>query len=120
MTFTALPSTLKAKMTLNTSKSFKDSVAAIAFGDEYKQMLELGLNPQTAEWSAEFGPIDAALKITMETFLSTVRASKTFTWTPAGEASEKKWRIKKDSIKQTPVSRGIWKFSMTFEQSFEM
>jgi phage-related protein len=62
-------------------ESVKPSVLNIKFGDGYEQRVQDGINTMPRTWAVSF-VFDKATIDTIETFLSGLKGSTSFTWTP--------------------------------------
>lgn len=119
MPFISLPASLACKITFSSSKKIKNNSVSVVFSDGYEQVVDIGLNSSYDIWELEFAPLNETLKGTMDTFITTVKTSTTFTWTPPGEVSEKKWRVVKDSYSETRLANVQYRVTFSIKQSFE-
>jgi phage-related protein len=118
MTAPVLP--LQLKITNQTTKTSKDRVLIAQFGNGYSQIANDGINSKVDSWQIQYAPIYGADLITLNAFLDLVGVTAWFTWIPLGEAVSKKWRIDKDSRKQTMLNINTFIFTFTITQVFDL
>ena len=111
---------LTTKITIESQKSQVNRLLAAQFGDGYSQVANDGLNSSIDVWEIRYAPLSGANLITIDAFLSIVKASQWFTWTPFGEVVEKKWRINKDSIKRNMISTELYMVGFQMTQVFDL
>ena len=113
---TALPFPEKIRVT--SRPTIKDSSDTMELGDNYQQVIEIGLNPQHEEWQITWKAMTHADLMTLLGVLDTVRTVTPMTWTSPLYNVEKSYRLVKDSRQPIPVGAGLWELSAGLREVF--
>ena len=114
----ALP--LVDRITANSAKTVENRILEAQFGNGYKQSTKDGINSDIDHWTIQYAPLEGANLTNVDSFLSTVGVTEWFTWTPIGEAVEKKWTIDKDSINRKMLNTTKFLVSFKMTQDFTL
>lgn len=118
MTASSLPLTIY--LTNKCSKSTKNRLIEVQFGNGYKQVAKDGLNSNVENWQMQYMPLTGTNLTTLRTFLNTVGCDVWFTWTPFGDTITKKWRVDKDSLKEEMLNISLIAISFSITQVFDL
>ena len=88
------------------------------FGDGYGQRVSDGLNSIRDEWTVIFDSLTEAEAGVVDVFLRQRLGSLSFTWTPPGEVTPKRWVCNEWTV--TPLDPGAFSFNATFVQVFDL
>lgn len=102
------------------TKTRKNRILTAQYGNGYAQYANDGINSQYDEWELQLRNLSSTDRSTMNTFYETVGSVVWFTWTPPGDSSSKKWRIVKDTYKETSSGGLIYNISFTVQQQFDL
>jgi len=120
MTFATMPTTIACKITDNSSYERIDRIRTAKYGDGYGQYIPDGINNIIDVWNLEFAPLEGTALSDMNIFINTFGTTVVFLWTPFGENTAKKWRIREKSIKKKLLSLSQWSILMVIEQQFDL
>ncbi len=93
-------------------------VLSASFGDGYSQRVLDGLNTVIESWDMNWEVLTLSEKDVIVNFLDSMAGYKAFGYTMPGETVRKKWICKKYSA--TPLARGIYSLTATFERVYDL
>jgi len=113
----ALP--LPGLISQESSKNTKFRTIMTQFGDGYSQRAPDGINSSVDEWSIVWASLDATDKNTIVSALEAVGGWDILTWTPNGEAVEKKF-IVNEGFSMDILSGGVFNIQTKLVQVFDL
>lgn len=111
----ALP--LTDKLAADIGKRTNLSVKTASFGDGYEQRAASGLNSQRDVWDIRWIPLKSADAATVLAALDAVGGFDYLTWTPYGEAVQKRFVVMPES-RQVSWVAGLSRISCQLRQVF--
>lgn len=87
-------------------------------GDGYTAGVAVGINNIRQMWTLNWKGISTEDKDVLVVFFRNTQGVTFFTWTPPGEASPLKWKVKK--VSKTPIGFDAWNVSCDAKQTFNV
>ena len=111
---------LTTQISQTSSKTRSNRVLVAQFGQGFAQFVKDGPNSQFDKWTVNWNHLNSTDRGTLTTFYETVGSDTWWTLQPPGDATSKKWRIDKDTYKDTPESGNLYSISFNCTQYFDL
>jgi phage-related protein len=90
----------------------------VKYGNGYSQRAGDGYNSNSSTWTVDWGMLNETIFSTILAALDLAGGVDYFTWTAPGDASQKKWIVRKYT--RRALSGNIYEVSATLEQVFDL
>jgi len=90
------------------------------FGDGYSQRAPSGLNAQQDKWELIFENLNSTDRTTLYTFLNSVGAWTSFTWSAFGDGGTTKNWVVSGPVMETQQSGNLYSIKVPIEQCYDL
>lgn len=104
---------------LNSGLADNHRVLKSEFGDNYKQIVEDGLNAVFSNGTLTWSMLDQTAYDEIRAFWRAHGTATPFLWTPPDEATQRLWRFT-ETLSRTFLGPDIYSASVTIEEAFDL